>query len=178
MVLEYEDLEMNNGVLSESAKEKLQALLTIYCEGNVIYICHPRHLFGTLEENANTKEIVSVDLDSMNVDKMLSIGDYGRYSIVEQLCSKSNNQFTYLMKRVSHTIKKYRSTGAINFSYPLVILEEKYSQFTGFDYFVRGIISCNQDGIRIAFNPLAMRELPKTSTWEKGLRLGDNYDIL
>ncbi len=99
MMLEYEDLEMTDGVFSKQDLEKIKALLNIKKDGDVIYICHPRHLFDSLEEDPITKEIVSVDLDSINIERMLHINDYGRYSIVEQICYKAHNQYTYLMKK-------------------------------------------------------------------------------
>lgn len=177
MELEYEELEMNNGDFSESSTERLNALLTIRKDGNVIYLCHPRHLFDTLLENPDTKEIESVDFDSINVERMLSINDFGRYSIVEQICCRANNQFTYLMRKSSHMIKKYRNQGATQFSYPFAILEECYDERGQVSYFVRGIICCNQTGFKVAFNPAAIKELPKESIWEKALRFGDNHNI-
>lgn len=108
---------------------------------------------------------------------MLGINDYGEYSIVEQPCYRVHNQFTYLMKKASHMIKKYRSLGLTEFSYPFVILEAGYDQSGKPEYFVRGIISCNQNGFRIASNLLAMKELPKESVWQKALRFSDNHNI-
>ena len=106
--LEYESLDWENGNFTAESLEKLTALLKIRKEGNVIYICHPKHLFEAMKEDPDTKKIKYVDFDSINVEKLIKINDFGRYSIVEQICSKTNNQFTYVMKKSSNMIKKYQ----------------------------------------------------------------------
>lgn len=172
--LEYEPLAWENGNFSAEASEKLAALLKIRKEGNVIYICHPHHLLDKCVEDTDTKQLNMVDFDSINVEKMLQCNDFGRYSIVEQICSKNNNQYTYFLRRASHMIKKYKEQGVTQFSYPLVVLEEISNGFDKPQYFVRGIINCSQDGFSLAFNPLAIKALPKESIWQKALRFGDN----
>ena len=168
--LEHEHLEFENNKFSDNSMEKLKAMLTIREEGHVIYICQPRHLFDSLTENPDTKEINCVDFDSINIEKMIQYNDFGRYSIVEQICSKTNNQFTYLFKKSSHIINKYQSRGLSHLSFPFAILERTYK-----GYFVRGIINCNKKGISLAFNPIAIKTLPKENIWQKGLRFGDNF---
>lgn len=174
--LEYDFLDCENNNFTAESMEKLKALLTIRKEGNIIYICHPKHLFETIVENFNTKELRYVDFDNINVEKMFRLNDFGRYSIVEQICSKKNNQFTYIMKKASHMIKKYQEEGVYQFSYPFVILEEINSQIEEPHYFVRGIVDCNQEGFSIAFNPLAIKFSPNGSVWQKALRFGDNFN--
>lgn len=173
--LEYESLDWENGNFTAESLEKLTALLKIRKEGNVIYICHPKHLFEAMKEDPDTKKIKYVDFDSINVEKLIKINDFGRYSIVEQICSKTNNQFTYVMKKSSNMIKKYQEEGVSNFSYPFVILEEIDNGVEEPQYFVRGIINCSQEGFSLAFNPLAIKTLPKESVWQKALRFGDNF---
>jgi len=78
--------------------------------------------------------------------------DYGCYSIIEQVYETENNQFNYIKKKASHMLRKYANDGASNYVYPLVIVEEMDSD-TDFTYFVRGIISCSQEEIKVAYNP-------------------------
>lgn len=175
VTLEYESLEWEDHNFSTSSLEKLRALLTIRKEGNVIYICHPKHLFDVMEEDPDTKEIKAVDFNRINVERMLQRKDFGRYSIVQQICCKRNNQFTYLWKRASHMIRKYQEEGTPQFSYPLAILEESNSDDGKKQYFVRGIVSFHQEGVLLAFNPLAVKECPRESVWQKGLRVGGHF---
>lgn len=172
--LEYEPLNWENNTFDAESLKKLTALLKIREEGNVIYICHPKHLFEVMTEDPDTKQIRYVDFDSINVKKMIRLNDFGHYSIVEQICSKEKNQFTYIMKKASHMIKKYQEEGVPQFSYPFAILEETYGGPGEPQYFVRGIINCNQEGFSLAFNPLAIKTLPKESVWQKALRFSDN----
>lgn len=174
--LEYDFLESENNEFTIESLEKLKALLTIRRDGNVIYICHPKHLFESMVEDVDTKEIKCVDFDSINVKKMIELNDFGCYSIVEQTCSRRNNQFTYIMKKASYMIKRYEEKGISQFSYPFAILEEIYNGSAEPQYFVRGIVNCSQNGFSLAFNPLATKELPKESIWQKALRFGDNLN--
>ncbi len=174
--LEYDFLECENDEFTVESLEKLKALLTIRKDGNVIYICHPKHLFESMVEDVDTKEIKYVDFNSINVQKMFELNDFGHYSIVEQICSRRNNQFTYIMKKASHMLKKYQEMGVSQFSYPFVILEEIDNGLAEPQYFVRGIVNCSQKGFSIAFNPLAMKELPHESIWQRALRFGDNFN--
>jgi len=174
--LKYESLDWENGNFNAESLEKLTALLKIRREGNVIYICHPKHLFEVMTEDPDTKEIKHVDFDSINIEKLIKTNDFGRYSIVEQICSPKNNQFTYIMKKASHMIRRYQEKGVSKFSYPFVILEEIYNGVEGPQYFVRGIVNCSQEGFSLAFNPLAIKDSPKESVWQKALRFGDNFD--
>ena len=172
----YEPLYWGNANFNAESLEKLMALLKIRTEGNIIYICHPKHLFEVMEENPDTKEIKYVDFDSINVEKMFRLNDFGRYSIVEQIFSKKNNQLTYIMKKASHMIKKYQKEGVSQFSYPFAILEEIYNGVEEPQYFVRGLVNCSQEGFSLVFNPLAIKELPQESIWQKALRFGDNFN--
>lgn len=174
--LEYENLEWADNNFNANSMEKLKSLLMIKKDGDKIYICHPRHLLNSMEEDSKTKEIKYVDFDDIDVEKMIRYNDFGCYSMVEQLCSKKNNQYTYILKKASHMIKKYQQEGVSQFSYPFVILEEINKQCEEPQYSVRGIVSCNQKGFSIAFNPKAIKTMTKESVWQKGLRLGDNYD--
>lgn len=174
--LEYDFLECENNEFTAESLEKLKALLTIRKNGNVIYICHPKHLFENMLEDVDTKEIKYVDFDSINVQKMIEFNDFGRYSIVEQICSKRNNQFTYIIKKASHMMKKYQEKGVSHFSYPFVILEEIYNGAAESQYFVRGIVNFSQKGFSLVFNPIAIKELPQESIWQKSLRFGDNFN--
>lgn len=174
--LEYEPLDWENNNFNSESLEKLKTLLSIRKEGNVIYICHPKHLLEVIIEDPNTKKIRYADFDNINVEKMIRLNDFGRYSIVEQICSRKNNQFTYIMKKASHMINKPREEGSPKFSYPFVILEEIYNELEETQYFVRGIINCSQEGLSLAFNPLAIKTLPRESIWQKALKFGDNFN--
>lgn len=149
---------------------KLKAMLSIRIDGDVIYLCHPRHLFDILVEDPETKMIQGVDWDSINVEKMMKYNDFGKYSAVNQ------NQFGYLQKRATHMMKKYKEVGHSEWNYPIAILEEKDNGSSTPTYFARGIINFSQEGVSLVFNPLAVKEIPKESIWQKGLRFGDNYD--
>ncbi len=172
-VLSYEWNQQSDNI--ETTK-KLKAMLSIRTEGNVIYLCHPRHLFDVLIENPETKMTQGVDWDSINVEKMIQYNDFGKYSIVEEICSKRNNQFTYLQKKATHMMKKYKEMGHSEWNYPVAILEEIDHGSNLPTYFARGIVNFSQERISLAFNPLAMKENPKESIWQKGLRFGDNFD--
>ncbi len=170
--LSYDLEELN----SAASIEKLKAMLSIQTEGNLIYLCHPRHLFDELTEDSETKMITEVDWDSINVEKMIQYNDFGRYSIVEEICYKRKNQFDYLQRKAAHMMKKYQEKGYKEWSYPIAILEEVDHGLSAPTYFARGIVNFNQSGISFAFNPIAVKELPKESIWQKGLKFGDNFD--
>lgn len=172
--LEYEHLDWENHNFSDESMEKLKAMLSIRNDGNLIYICHPRHLFDFVSEDFRTKEIRYVDFNSINIAKMMRYNDFGRYSLVDQICYKSNNQFTYFLKKASHMMKKYQREGLLEFSFPFAVLEEIHNGFEKPQYFVRGIINCSQNGFSLAFNPLAIKNIPNKSIFEKGLYFGNN----
>lgn len=176
--IKYEEFIECDGAISEEGIQRLKEILTIHKDGNVLYICHPRHIFqfGTIVENFNTKEIEEVDWDKIDFEQMLRYQDYGKYSMVEQICNRKNNAFTYLQKRAKHMMKRYKSFGTEDFHYPLVILEEKYSTDENKEFIIRGIVSCHKDGFNIAFNPQVKDDLvrEKESIWQKALKFGDN----
>lgn len=171
----YEQISVIDGQIDKKDREKLDALLKVYQDGNVIYLCHPKHLFNHYIENGDTKEISSVDWDSIDIDKMSKVNDYGRFSMVEQCYSSGRYNYRYLTKKSSHMMRKYLSEGKVELVYPFVVLEEIYNASTNTSsYFVRGIICSNQDGFQIAFNPKNKKRVFHESVWEKGLRMGDN----
>ena len=175
-VLSYESCGWSQQNDNTVIDEKLKAMLSIQTEGNVIYLCHPRHLFEVLTEDPETKMVQGIDWDSINVEKMMGYNDFGKYSIVEEICYKKNNQFGYLQKRATHMIKRYKEMGHSEWNYPIAILEEIDNGTNPPTYFARGIINYSQEGISLAFNPIAVKEIPKESIWQKGLRFGDNFD--
>lgn len=172
VTLEYTPLDWEEKSFSARSLEMLEALLTIRKEGNLIYICHPKHIFDMYVEDGNTKEVKRVNFRCLNVERMFKYNDCGRYSMVDQMCSKTNNQLTYLLKRASHMIKKQQQAG-LSLSYPLAVLEEDHSDFE-VRYIARGIVSCDEKGIRVAFNPEVIKTPAKETVWQKGLRFGDN----
>lgn len=177
--VQYEQIPIINGKVDEEAMEKLNVLLTIYKDGNVIYLCHPKHLFEHYVENKETKEISMVDWNGIDINRMFHVNDYGHFSMVEQCYSSGRYNYQYLRKKSSHMMRKYLSEGKVEMVYPFVVLEEIYnSSDNTSEYFVRGMICCNQDGFQIAFNPKNDKKVLHESVWEKGLRMGDNYDIL
>lgn len=172
--VDYELLEREDGRFSYESIDKLKALLTIRNDGDMIYICHPKHLFDNMLENGETKEVQYVDLNSINIQRMFDMGDYGHFSMVEQLCISGNAPLKYIMKKSAHMMKRYQEKGVPQYTYPFVVLEGTYHGSEEPTYFVRGIITCDMNGFYLAFNPLAVKKLPNESVWEKGLRLGDN----
>lgn len=177
--VEYEEFIIENGELTTEAKKRYQQLLEIQRDGNVIYICHPRHILeqGTYITDGKTKDIVEVDWDKINFEQMKSYNDYGKFSIVEQICQRRKNQFTHVQKKANHMLKKYKQLDITEFSYPLVITEEIMDlRGPGSTLLVRGIISFNQNGLKIAFNPEFEKTLSteKESIWSKALKFSDN----
>jgi len=168
--------ETFKGNQSGEIDEKVKAMLSIRTEGNIIYLCHPRHLLDELKEDFETKMIQEINWDSINIEKMKKYNDFGRYSIVEEICYERNNQYSYLQRRGIHMLKKYKEMGHSEWHYPIAILEEIDHGINPPTYFVRGIVNFNQEGISLAFNPSAVKESPKESVWQKGLRFGDNFD--
>lgn len=168
--LEYEQLQWNENSFDDSSANKLQAMLSIWKDGNIIYLCHPNHLFDAKTDNYDTKEIAAINWDNINIEKMMKYNDFGRFSMVDQLSPKGVNQFNYLFKKVSHMLKEDPQHIC-----SLAILEESYGQDQEPRYFVRGIVSCSKDGILLAFNPAAAKTNPyeKSSVWQKGLRFGN-----
>lgn len=177
MELDYESLELKDGALTPDGLVKIRDLVKVSVEGNIIYICNPKHVFDCLEIELATKTVLSVDLNSVNVPRMKGIGQFGQFSIVEQLCSKDNNQLAYLYKHSNHMLKKYREQGQVLYSSPYAIIEEHIvpSIEQKEQYSVRGIINFTQDGISIAYCPSFNRTFPKSSVWEEGLSISGNY---
>lgn len=147
MPVEYEFLGDSINDLSS----ELDDVLTIRDDRNVIYICHPNHIFKDYIGDVD-KGIISVDWDNIDVDKMFLYDDYGCYSIVEQVYESDNNQLNYIKKKASHMLRKYINDGASNYVYSFAVVEEMDSD-TDFSYFVRGIISCSAEGVKLAYNP-------------------------
>jgi len=159
--LEYKFLGDNINNLSC----ELDDILTIRNDRNVIYICHPNHIFKNCI-NGDDKEILGVDWNNIDVNAMFIHDDYGCYSIVEQVYETDNNQFNYIRKKATHMLRKYASDGAFNYVYPFVILEEMDGD-NEFTYFVRGIISCSNDGVKLAYNP----EYDNVKTYQKRIEM-------
>lgn len=174
--INYELVECPNNRFTEEAKEKIKELLTIKVEGNSIYLCHPRHVFEGISEDFETKVISKVDWNSINIEMMKRYNDYGEFTIVEQLCYKNNNQYSYLSKRVKHMMKKYQDLGIEKFACPIAVVEEAYEEPENTSkYFARGIICATKNGFALGTAPNYTYSRKKESVWEKGLRLGDNY---
>lgn len=177
LAMEYGFLEREDNGFTNESIDKLKALLTIRNDGDMIYICHPKHLFDNMIEDSETKEIEYVDLESINVQRMFDVGDYGHFSMVEQVCNRGNSPLKYIIKKAAHMMKRYKEKGVPQYTYPFVVLEEISHGSEEPTYFVRGIVTCDVNGLYLAFNPLAVKKLPNESVWEKGLRLGDNVVI-
>lgn len=174
--INYDIIECLGNTFTEEAKEKLEELLTIRRDGNLILLCHPRHIFDRVSEDFTTKVINKVDWNSINIEMMKQYNDYGEYSMVDQVCSRKNNQFTYLSKKASHMMKRYKDLGTENMSYPLAVIEGVYNiQADTYDYYARGIICITQNGFALGKGPNYVSLDHKESTWEKALRMGDNY---
>lgn len=151
-------------------------MLTIRKDGNIILLCHPRHIFDKVSEDFETKIITKVDWDSINVSQMKKYNDFGKYSMVEQLCDRNNNQFTYLKNKMNHMMKRYKALGADNISYPIAIVEGVYNfGLDNYDYYARGIVCATRNGFALGKSPSYIPLGHKESVWEKALRMGDNY---
>lgn len=174
--INYDIVECPENTFTEEAKDKLAELLTIRRDGNIIILCHPRHIFDAVSEDFDTKVIEKVDWNSINIDKMKQYNDYGEYSMVSQLCDGNNNQFTYLSKKARHMMKRYKDLGTENMSYPLAVIEGVYDiQADTYEYYARGIICITQNGFAVGKGPNYISLGHKESIWEKALRIGDNY---
>lgn len=77
--INYDIVECKENVFSEEAKEKIADLLTIKRDGNIILLCHPRHVFEAVSEDFNTKVIEKVDWNSINIEQMKKYNDYGKF---------------------------------------------------------------------------------------------------
>ncbi len=168
--VEYNDVKCN-GSLSLSTITEIKDLLTINDDGNLLYICHPRHIFENLEEDKETKIITSVDWDSINISLLAKYDDYGRFSVIDQYFRNSKNQFAYLNRRFSKMLKKYHENGNENFAYPLAIIEKVKENDDNSSYIPRGIVCAKQDGLMIC-NKMSNENI---NTWQKTLRFKNNY---
>lgn len=172
--INYDIVECKENVFSEEAKEKIADLLTIRRDGNIILLCHPRHVFERVSEDFNTKVIEKVDWNSINIEQMEKYNDYGKFSMVSQCLE--NNQFRYLKNKARHMIKKYKDLGIERFSFPIAIVEGVYDfSRDDYDYYARGIICVTKNGFALGKNPNYTFGNHKESIWEKPLRMGDNY---
>ncbi len=128
--------------------EEVKNLLTLTEENNYLYICHPRHVFETLEEDKATKIITSIDWNSLNMSLVSRFDDYGKFSIFDQYFKK--NQFTYIQKRFDKMLKHYHMSGKDNFVFPLAIIEEVRGGVANKStYIPRGIICAGQTGVLV-----------------------------
>jgi len=173
--INYDIVECPDKKFTEEALEKFQGILTIQKDGNIILICHPRHIFDGLSEDFDTKIINKVDWESINIEKMQKYNDYKEFSMVEQLCIPAKNQFAYLKKKARHMMKRYNELGIETFSYPFAIIEGVYhSQTDEYEYYARGILCATKNGFALGYNPNYIHIAGKESVWQKSLRMGDN----
>lgn len=171
--IQYDDIECGEALATE-AIDAIRELITISNDKNLLYICHPRHVFENIEEDRETKVITAVDFDSLNFSLMTRYDDYGRFSILNQFYNKGNNQFTYLNKRFSNMLRKYRDKGQENMVYPLAIIEEERSPFdNSCTYVPRGIICAKQDGILVYNNVKENQD--KVNPWQKTLQMNRRF---
>lgn len=174
----YDIVECPNKRFTAEAKDKLEEVLTIRRDGNIIILCHPRHVFDGIKEDAETRFIDRVDWDSINIEKMKEQNDYGKYSMVEQLCTPNHSQFTYFKKRVKHVMENCHSKGIDNPICPVAIIEGVYNtQTDSYNYYARGIICATKNGYAFGKSPNYVYLGHKESVWEKALRMGDNYNL-
>ena len=171
--IQYDDIECN-GSLATEAIDAIRELITISDDRNLLYICHPRHIFERIEEDKETKVITAVDFDSLNFSLMTRYDDYGRFSILNQFYNKGNNQFTYLDKRFSNMLRKYRAKGKEDLAYPLAIIEEERSSFDGSCIYIpKGIICAKQNGILVYNNVKDKQD--KMNSWQKTLQMNSSF---
>lgn len=175
--INYKCIECPDKKFTEEALEKIYGLLTIRVDGNILLLCHPRHIFEGVSEDFKTKIIDKVDWESINVEMMEKCQDYGRFSMVEQICSPAKNQFAYLKKKAKHMMKRYKDLGIENFSYPIAVVEGVYDSSTdNYEYYARAIICITKNGFAFGQNPDYLYfDQQKESVWQKALRMGDNY---
>ena len=171
--IQYDDIECGEALATE-AIDAIRELITISNDKNLLYICHPRHVFENIEEDRETKVITAVDFDSLNFSLMTRYDDYGRFSILNQFYNKGNNQFTYLDKRFSNMLRKYRAKGKEDLAYPLAIIEEERSSFDGSCIYIpKGIICAKQNGILVYNNVKDKQD--KMNSWQKTLQMNSSF---
>lgn len=171
----YECIECPNKQFSSEALEKLQGILTIRRDGNIIFLCHPRHIFESVSEDFDTKIIDKVDWESINIKMMKEYNDYGKFSMVDQMCSRNKNQFTYLKGKAKHMMERYNKLGIENKAYPIAVVEGVYDARTDqYNYYARGIICATKNGFALGKSPNYFYFDKKESVWQKALRMGDN----
>ncbi len=174
--INYNIYESEGKTFTDEAKDKLKELLTIRRDGNILFLCHPRHIFDEIEEDRETKCIERVKWDSINISKMKQYNDYGKYSMVEQLCSPTDNQITYLKKRVTSGLEKCQREGIENPLLPIAVVEGVYdSKKDDYTYYARGIVCATKKGFLLGKSPNYVYMGAKESIWQKALRISDNY---
>lgn len=155
-------------ILKEQGRQFMRGMLGVW-SNNCIHICHPNHLFaGTKLLTKDVRELVNVNWDDIDIEKMLDKKDYKTF-----VSDDWSRAFRYVHKRLGHQImneiKNGNEDGAVSY---LAVVEE-YADEYGKHYLVRGIIRGDSEGYSVAFNPEYQKTIP-CSIWEKALRMGDN----
>lgn len=171
--IEIEDVHYLIPTNEEELEMYFKKMLTIIAEGNMLYIAHPNHVLTKYIANAETKVITDIDWNGIDIPKLRSIDDTGKYSIVNQYCNKNDNQLTFIQKKAKHVLKRYQVDGHVDYTYPLVIIEEIAHSNEASNYYIRGIISCTKDGFQFSFNPTYKLNIEKKSIWAKSLSFTD-----
>ncbi len=155
-------------ILDEQGKKLMENMLSVW-DNHCIHICHPNHLFaGAKPITADVREMVNINWDDIDVEKMLRINDYKTFITPD--CSQA---FKYAHQCLGHQImnevKKGNRNGAISY----LVVVERYTFDYEDNYLVRGIIRGDYEGYSIAFNPEYQKTIPQ-SIWEKSLRMSDH----
>ncbi len=155
-------------ILDREGKKLMEDMLAVY-DNNAIYICHPNHLFaGAKPLTKDVRTMGSINWDDLDPDKMLRIGECPSFNSPN--CQAA---FSYIHKLLGHQIMSALQKGdkANAISY-LAVVESYVFDYETY-YIVRGIIRGDAEGYSLAFNPEYQKTIP-TSTFEKGLRFGNN----
>lgn len=157
--IKYEEINCEGTLPLETVTE-IKDLLTLTKENNLLYICHPRHIFERIIEDDKTKVVTDVDWNSININLISRYDDYGRFSIIDEYFRSGKDQFTYVNKRFTNMLRKYSSKGNNNFTYPLAIIEEENDNNEK-KYIPRGIICAKQNEILLCNRMNVLEKAPQ-----------------
>lgn len=154
-------------ILDDSGKDLMENMLAVW-DSHCIHICHPNHLFaGAKALTPDVREMVNINWDDIDIERMLRIGDYKAFS-----SPNISQAFRYVHKCLGDQVMNMNKKGLKKEAVGYLAVVEKY-QFDGEDnYLVRGIIRGDHEGYSLAFNPEFQKTIPQ-SLWEKSLRFSD-----
>ena len=163
--VEYRKLKNHKKTILDSEGTKaMQDLLSVWDHRHSIYIGHPNHVLSLKPISEGNREIININWNDIDIDKMKRIGDYDSF-----YSENPQGAFKYVHNRLGHQIMKEVNNGRKEQAVSYLAVVEKYDFDSQFYYLLRGLIRGDYDGYSIALNPEYERTLPK-SIWEKSLR--------